>query len=68
MKITFKKLDSEVYFITNGNTALNVYVRYSKANKHYCVDAGSTYFEVNSIADFKKAITNRFNSLTKFEI
>lgn len=68
MKITFKKLDSECFFITDGNSAINAFVRYSKANKHYCIDAAGVYMEVNTISEFKQAITNRFHSLTKFEI
>jgi hypothetical protein len=66
MNVTFKKLDSTCYLVTNGDNAINVYVRYSSSNKHYEVDAGQFYWELKSINDMKTKVSQYFQE-NKFQ-
>lgn len=60
MKTNFKKLDSTTFYVSYENQAINVYVRYSKSNKHYEVDAGQFYFEVKNINEMKQKVESYF--------
>lgn len=60
MTMTFKKLDKETFYATDGNTAINVYARYSASNRHYEIDAAQFYWECKTIADMKNKVTQYF--------
>lgn len=70
MTLSFKKLDAECYYVTDGTHGFNAYVRYSKANKHYAVDVCERYFEVRNVAEFKNKVQSMYanNQLSTFEI
>lgn len=67
MQINFKKLDNNCYYVTDGNSAINIYVRYSSFNKHYEIDADKFYWECKTINEMKDKVTKywiegKFNS------
>lgn len=58
--IKFKKLDSQTYYVTDGQYAINVHVRYSSVNKHYEIDASNYAFDVNTLKEMKDKVTRYF--------
>ena len=68
-EITFKKLDSNTYYVEFKNHAINMYARYSECNKHYAIDIGNFYFEEKTIKKVKEKVLSYilqgklFNSL-----
>ena len=66
MTITFKKLDKETFYVTDGNTAINVRARYSAPNRHYEVDAAQFYWECKTITEMKQKVS-RYYADGKFQ-
>jgi hypothetical protein len=60
-KLTFKKIDNNCYFITNGSKGLNMFLRYSNSCKHYEVDICKYYFEEKTIKKIKDKVTKYWN-------
>ena len=58
--IEFKKLDNQTYYVTDGQYAINVYVRYSSVNRQYDVDASNYNFDVKTLKEMKDKVTRYF--------
>jgi hypothetical protein len=66
--LTYKKLDSETYYITDGKKYTNLHIHKIKSIKLYCADIAQFYFEAHKIEQIKDKISQNWDKMELFEI
>jgi hypothetical protein len=66
--LTFKKLESDVYYVTDGKNASNMYAR--KSVGQWSIDIAQYYFEESTLAKAKQKVERLWleGKLETFEI